>query len=224
MFFINTLKFQERDKYYNMKIWTLQRKEVVDIIEKEGYYQPNFEKSDFIRDEPELKALYQLVLRGFNCNNNINSPGVIFGFMESDADCIHEISDFGEFLEKHKKQLCALWNRMLKQGKSVLLELEYNVEFNPIFIDLNDFQFLMPPIITTAPYQESDIERLCNNILDGEVYHSKFPSGVIQVHAPNIFREDIVGIYDLEKKDVLQETELKQKHVIVNDKIRNKKL
>ena len=49
----------------------------------------------------------------------------------------------------------------LNNSDHVLLHLEFNERFwNPLFIDINDYQFLMPPIIATPPYKEEDVGRM----------------------------------------------------------------
>ena len=79
------------------------------------------------------------------------------------------------------------WNKF-KNDDSVILELEYQESFNPIFIDVNDFQFLMPPVDLhpLLPYTNLDIDKLYESINKGVCISSKYPSYLIQAHLPYI--------------------------------------
>ena len=77
------------------------------------------------------------------------------------------------------------------------MELNYTESFNPIFIDINDFQFLMPPIMLLPPYTKESLLRIQRNIIQGQITVSEFPSNVIQAHLPYIKKENIVNAYQM---------------------------
>ncbi|WPK13626.1 hypothetical protein R6U77_08170 [Lysinibacillus louembei] len=181
-----------------MKIWTIQSKQVVDDIMGNNVYIPDFNKSSYLEKIPSLKDLYTFMLHSYNNVNGSHMPGVIFGFAKTDNRSLLEISDIDEFKElmiRKKEVIVSLWKQFSSQG-SVILELEYQENFNPICIDLNDFQFLMPPIVLVPPYSEIDINRLLNNIANGVIQSSIFTSGIIQTHTPYIKKENIIRTHE----------------------------
>lgn len=68
---------------------------------------------------------------------------------------------------------------------------------NPLLIDLNDFQFFMPPIQYFPPYTEKSVDRICTDLEKGQIRQSEFPSYVIQAHIPYIAPRDLVNVYPL---------------------------
>ena len=54
---------------------------------------------------------------------------------------------------------------------------------------------VMPPVMAMPPYTEEDIDRIIQNISRGVYEPSIFPSGVIQLHLPNITLGNVVNIY-----------------------------
>jgi hypothetical protein len=69
--------------------------------------------------------------------------------------------------------------------------------FFPIYIDINDFQAVMPPLIEIPPYTEAEFERILERLKRGVFQTSIFPSGLIQAHLPFIKKEDVIGIFDV---------------------------
>lgn len=181
-----------------MKIWTVQSKETLDIINQDESYLPDFNKSMYLNQLPDLKDLYSFVLESYNQVNNVNIPGLIFGFAKTDNLNVSEISNFDEFkdlITRKKDAIESLWNQFSNQN-SIILELEYAEPFNPMLIDLNDFQFLMPPIGLFPPYKKDDIYRLLNAFESGKIQQSIFPSEIIQTHSLFIKKENVVNTYD----------------------------
>lgn len=184
-----------------MKFWTVQPKEVLDIIMKEDIYIADFKKSTYLQELPELMDLYSLFLESFNAHNDTNLPGLVFAFAQSNDSNLFEIPDiesFQQLMIEKEPAVGGFWNAITKKG-ACILELEYNVEeFNPIFIDFNDFQFLMPPItVPLPPYTEPDIARLVEHVHNGTVETSIFPSYVMQAHLPFIRKENIICGYEM---------------------------
>lgn len=184
-----------------MKYWTIQKKSVLNKIEKEGVYYPEFSKSDYIKENKNLAEIFNLVLGSFNSINHSNQSGLIFAFLYSDnKDIFHfnSIDSFKILIQSKKDVVVYFWNKF-KNDDSVILELEYQESFNPIFIDVNDFQFLMPPVDLhpLLPYTNLDIDKLYESINKGVFISSKYPSYLIQAHLPYIKKENIVGIHSM---------------------------
>lgn len=78
-----------------------------------------------------------------------------------------------------------------------IIELSYNNSFNPVLLDYNDFQFLMPPVQVFPPFNKDDVGRIRNNIKSGRYFPSKIPSGIVQAHLPNISPNNIVNVYPM---------------------------
>lgn len=184
-----------------MKFWTVQKTTVVDTVNKSGIFSPDFSKSDYVAMKPKLKNLYNVILLSFNKVNNVMLPGLIFSFMASDNKKIYPISDihsFNDLINEKKPVIEDLWENLCSND-TVILELDYSKEFNPIYIDVNDFQFLMPPITIIPPYTDNDIQYLLEDINNGIIRPSVFPSGLIQAHLPYIKSENITNIYPMFK-------------------------
>ena len=73
-----------------MKFWTIQSPEVLDIIEKEEVYHPQFSKSQYYKKYSEL---YDFMLQSFNNINKFDCKGLIFAFCISVKDTIYPISN-----------------------------------------------------------------------------------------------------------------------------------
>lgn len=183
-----------------MKYWTVQSHEIIDVIIEEGVYQPVFEYSKFPKQTPDLDKLYDFVLRSFNEVNNSQLPGLIFSYAGTDNESIFEISDIDHFyqiIQENKPSIQSLWNYLFNED-TFILELEYDSNlFNPLFININDFQFMMPPVLTELyPYSELDVERIYHSIKKGQPTRAPMFSGLMQAHVPFIKRENIVNVYE----------------------------
>lgn len=138
-------------------------------------------------------------MESFNKINHLNLSGIIFAFSQSDSQSVFEIENFTSFFSfiQHKRAVIgSLWNE-LRSKNAVILELNYNENFNPIFLDINDFQFLMRPIVFPVLFTDQDIERICWSIEYGKITRSVFPSNVIQAYLPYIKSENIVNTYSM---------------------------
>lgn len=180
-----------------MKFWTIQTKDVIESIQKNGVYQPDFNSSRYLRTNNKLSDLYSVILQSFNQINKKELPGIIYAFAKSDDSRIYPINtieDFEAFIKDKQSVIGEFWSE-LDINNSVVIELDYKDNFNPIFIDINDFQFLMPPIMLLPPYTPNSINRILRNITQGQITASEFPSNVIQAHLPYIEKRNIVNIY-----------------------------
>lgn len=182
-----------------MIFWTVQKKEIVDkILNGEDYY-PNFKKSDSLMSNPNLFPLYQYVLNAFNRINGMDCEGLVFTFMYTEGNTIYDIDDAEEFyalITNRYQCIKSLW-KSFQKNDCLILQLEMDVDFNPIFIDINDFQFLMPPVFPMPPYGPYDADRLLANLDNGIVTESIFPSNIMQAHIPFIKKENIVNVYEM---------------------------
>lgn len=180
-----------------MKYWTIQTKDVLERINSGETFQPDFTESRYLKINANLKRLYDLVLKSFNSVNNMNLPGVTYAFAQSNGKSIYSIENFNEFhtFAKNKQDIIGGFWEKIEKRNSVILELTYNDDFNPIFIDINDFQFLMPPIVSVCGYSKESIKRICGDIQTGQITSSEFPSNVIQAHLPYIKQENIIQTY-----------------------------
>ena len=181
-----------------MKLWTVQNAGIVNAIANNGSYQPIFKESDYVRRDPDLAVLYNTVLNNFNKIHNSEFPGLVFCFTGADENnnpC--EIPDYEAFktLIRSKKEVIeSLWNHLV-EGNTVVLEIDIDETFNPMYIDINDFQCLMPPILELPPYDSKEIDNIIKSIHFGIYRRSPLPSGIIQAHIPQLFKEIVTKIY-----------------------------
>ena len=180
-----------------MKFWTIQTRNVLDTIQKKGLYQPDFSISRYLELNRELDELYAMILDSFNRINNTNLPGVVFAFsqrIDSTIYPIESIEEFKAFINDKKAALLSFWRHLDKEN-SVIMELDYENDFNPIYIDLNDFQFLMPPLMLLPPYTQDSVRRILRDLYLGQITPSELPSYVIQSHLPYIEKKNLVNTY-----------------------------
>lgn len=182
-----------------MRFWTIQSLDVVDILRRDGIYQPDFRNSRFLMKDPSLKELYDYVLECYNQINGTCLPGLVFSFAKSDNKNVQQFEgadDFYQYMCSHRHAIKGFWKQLNPQN-NIVMELEYKEKLNPLFIDINDFQLLMPPLMLFPPYSYFSIQRITSDLQSGEISLSEFPSGVIQVHLPCIRREDVCNLYSL---------------------------
>lgn len=186
-----------------MKFWTIQTKDVIESIQENEIYQPDFNSSRYLHINKKLSDLYSVILKSFNQINKKELPGIIFAFAKSDNNRIYSINtidEFEEFIKSKQAVIGGFWEQLDKE-KSMVIELNYENNFNPLFIDINDFQFLMPPIMLVPPYTQESINRILRDIMQGQITVSEFPSNVIQAHLPYIEKRNVVNIYPVFELD-----------------------
>ena len=77
-------------------------------------------------------------------------------FSRATNNAVYQFQDADDFYQhmcSHGYAVKELWNQFDPET-SVVMELEYPDNFNPLFIDINDFQLLMPPMMVLPPYTE----------------------------------------------------------------------
>jgi len=182
------------------KIYTVQKKMILDHINEKGIYHPNFNYSTYPQavGQPALLKLYQVVLDAFNRNNQCEFPGLVFCFLLGDNEGVYFWTDYKSFeetIKARKMAIASLWNKMATD-EYVILELDAEkYPFNYLSLDINDFQFLMPPVMALPPYDEDDLERILADLFDGCVPNTKLPSNIFQAHIPYITKESILNVY-----------------------------
>ena len=151
-----------------MKFWTVQKKEIINVVDKNGIFYSDFAKSNYVKLNPNLKDLYDLVLKSFNDINNLNLKGLIFAFSQSDNQSLYEIDNFTSFysfIQNKRAVIESLWNE-LSSKDAVILELNYDDNFNPIFLDISDYTIFYTP--TNSFYI-----LLCKRIRKNNRWHQK---------------------------------------------------
>ncbi len=181
-----------------MRYWTIQTRDVVEQIHENGIFEPDFKKSRYIKIRPSLSELYDSFLSAFNRANNVSLAGLVFAFTYYEGTKYYEIKNiegFTEVIRAKRNVIEGLWRNFDPQ-EHVVLEVEYPENFNPLYIDINDFQFLMPPVVFPYPYTPQFLETLQQNIDGGKWTDSPFPSQLLQVHLPYIKEENLIAVHD----------------------------
>lgn len=184
-----------------MKFWTIQSKKVMDIIESEGAYYPDFAKSRYILNDKHMNSLYSFVLDSFNSVNHESYKGLVFSFVKLYNHNVVTFSDYNEFtsfIKKKKDIVGHMWSCFSKSSK--ILEIDLIDNFNPLYIDFNDYQIIMPidpmieKIFGNPGVEYKDI--LMSNMKNGVFQMTpNYACGLIQAHLPYIKKENIFNVY-----------------------------
>ena len=184
-----------------VKFWTVQKLALVTEILQRGVYQPVFEYSDYAASIEGLDKLYDYLLESYNHVNGTNYPGLVFTFLEQGEDeNIYDLQDyqaFEKYIFKHANEIKSMWNNLASKETIIMCVEKELDETNPLIIDINDFQYMMPPVMNFPPYSADYYDFLKRNMWDGVPVKSIFPSRAIQAHIPNIRAEEIVGLYPM---------------------------
>lgn len=160
--------------------WTVQSKEVVDIINSKGEYYPDFARRS--------KKEYRMVLNSFNNINKTNYKGLVFGFAKRGGEgCFENISELYDYLLQNPMVTFAFdfWDK-----EHVILQLKVEENFNQIPIDFNDFNQ-----ITYPQYGEEAHRNIFTSIEEGFYNYKCMLPSFTQVHFPYIKMENIMNIY-----------------------------
>ncbi|WP_283621819.1 hypothetical protein [Limosilactobacillus avium] len=195
-----------------MKLWTIQRQEVLKTIANQGIYYPNFNESQYVKAEPEIKKLFDTSLTGF-LNKNLSAmfdfdgcpyEGLVFCFgaiLDGKPSMIPDKDTFFNLINERISSIESLWNyitRDISDNEPYLLELDYEDGlFNPVPIDINDYQALLPPVFPMGPYTAERLNKIEQNLVNGTYEPSVLPSGIAQFHAPYISIENVTNVYKL---------------------------
>lgn len=184
-----------------MKFYTLQPRFVMDIVNENKLYEPDFNKSEYLAKDKDLKTLYNFFLQSFNDINLTDQKGLVFTFLGYDNinhASIDNINDMLSFLNFHDNAIHSLMQELLHRENMVWFEIEAPYPFfNAMALDINDFQYIMPPLVEKLdPYTEGDFARILRDIERGRIPDCKLPSGVMQAHLPAIYQKDVLNVYD----------------------------
>lgn len=191
-----------------MKYWTVQSKEILDPLNKKGVYYPDFTKSKYLQEYKDNNELYSFNIQLYNqlltyaCRiNTVNLQGLVFTFCKMDNQGIKGFAnevDFQNYITAKKDVIYSLWKNLNKRD-SIILELEFNEPFwNPLFIDINDYQYLMPPITIMPPYYEKDSAQvILSRLSQGCWATGGLPSGIAQAHLPYISVNMVKNVYNM---------------------------
>ena len=91
----------------------------------------------------------------------------------------------------------SMWDYLAKPD-NVILAVE--VPGDPVPIDINDWQYLMPPIVPVGPYTKESVNEIIDQLQEpGTYYMGKLPSHVVQMHfsaiVPSMIRQ-LVPMFD----------------------------
>lgn len=186
--------------------WTIQNKQVLQTIQQTGRYYPDFRQSGYLKEIPALGPLYLQILRTMNRLNFIaadetHGNGVVFCFAGMDRENgapLDDLDSFLTFINAHQNAVASLWKHLVVDPDNILLQVDFDPDFfNPMLIDINDFQFLMPPVTVGSPFAYKDVNEILDSLAAGKFHQSAMPSNVIQAHLPYIDQANLVNAYTL---------------------------
>ena len=184
-----------------VNFWTIQKSAIVDEVFQNGIYKPDFSKSSFVLEMPQRKDLYDFILNCFNTLNGTDCSGLVFCFAGYDVESasVVQLPDIDAFLDCMQRGRAAIKAllKIFEEGDYKLLHLRRELNFKPVTIDMNDFQLLMPPILILPPYDKGYLDFLTNNLARGVVTQPLGPSGIMQMHLPDIRKQDVVEIFEV---------------------------
>lgn len=182
-------------------IWTVQKNIVIDFIMKEGSFQPSFEKSDTVANRPEMRDLYGVMLENFNHLNGFDLPGLLFGYMNTDGSHVLSFGSYEELthiLREKRSAIQTQWEYYQNAPEEYsLVKVAIPSTYEPMPIDVNDYNYLIPPIEPKPPFNKDDLAKILHNLRHGKVRMSPLPSGLMQVHMPFLKKEYIQELHPL---------------------------
>ena len=190
-----------------IKLWTVQKKSVVSEITKNGIYRPDINLSIKAnpRINPGVHEIYEYLLNCFNEVNRTNHAGLVFAFAQLDDNgdvvTIANKDDFFGFILRNIYHLIPIWKNY--EEDCVVLEIAKELDFNPIPIDYNDYNAIIPPVFTAplSEYTQEDIDKIRYHVATGDYVRSISPSEICQIHIPYIKQDELVNIYPIDFLD-----------------------
>lgn len=183
-----------------MYLWTIQRKEVIETLIKNGEYYPDIEKS---KGYGNMKIAYPQLLESFNNLNNSSYKGIIFGFYGVNGGKTFEtIEELYNYLYNNEDVAVAFnfWN-----SDFVILHIKVEDNINIMPMEFND-------VIKLGIDKSNDIEGvlhlyknpidfkldICNIIKymnEGRCNPHTLLKSFIEGHCPYLNIENIMGVY-----------------------------
>ena len=182
-----------------IKFWTVQKKSVMDEVEEKGIFYPDFSKSTFVSENKGLADLYQFLLTNYNRVNACDYNGLIFSFMRMHGDEVTFFNNYDSFkagIIENREKIESMWKKFIEMD-AVVVEIEMETHFNPFLIDINNWQFLMPPVIALPPYQSGDFNTIVDWLRNGTFGRGYYDPTLMQAHIPYIKKDDVVAVYPM---------------------------
>ena len=180
-------------------VWTVQKRAALNTCLTYDYFYPDFEKSDYLSRIPDLKYLYDMLLEAYNNMNSETLKGLVFSFCLEENGRISSFTNYEQFkwyITQNRSVVQSLW-KSFEAMDCVILKLRLRQTNNPLYIDFNNFQLLMPPITILPPYTEDYFKNLVDKWTSGQYVKGILNSGLVQAHLPALVKEDLLGVYPM---------------------------
>ena len=180
-------------------VWTVQKRAALNTCLTYDYFCPDFEKSDYLSRIPNLKYLYDMLLEAYNNMNSETLKGLFFSFCLEENGRISSFTNYEQFkwyITQNRSVVQSLW-KSYEAMDCVILKLRLRQTNNPLYIDFNNFQLLMPPITILPPYTEDYFKNLVDKWTSGQYVKGILNSGLVQAHLPALVKEDLLGVYPM---------------------------
>ena len=180
-------------------VWTVQKRAALNTCLTYDYFCPDFEKSDYLSRIPNLKYLYDMLLEAYNNMNSETLKGLVFSFCLEENGRISSFTNYEQFkwyITQNRSVVQSLW-KSYEAMDCVILKLRLRQTNNPLYIDFNNFQLLMPPITILPPYTEDYFKNLVDKWTSGQYVKGILNSGLVQAHLPALVKEDLLGVYPM---------------------------
>ena len=193
-----------------MRYWTFQNKTVIDILNRDGVYYPDFSFSPQVH-----RKEYDRLLAIYNGLNQSAFKGLLFTVAKDDGEAFHDIQDLTSYLFCRAGVVQALNNGAyrLLENTHLLVEIETG-QFNDsqfCTVDIWNFIFMMNdddgrgkfaynnqryfhPELSNIGYEEF-VDGLWHGLAEGVVARSLFNSSITQKHLPFISKEMVKEIH-----------------------------
>lgn len=191
---------QEGTKLY---LWTIQSKEVIEMIIKNKKYYPNIEKS---KGYGEMKLVYPTLLESFNILNGSSFKGLIFGFYKiNGGKAFESIQDVYNYLYQNPA-VSEGFNFWTADYVILQIRVENNTNIMPIdFNDViklcigktNDIEriFTLYKSIDSIGDFNADIYNVITYMNRGKINPYTLHKSFIEGHYPYLEIKSILGVY-----------------------------
>lgn len=195
-----------------MKFFTIQNSKVIDNIQNEDYY-PDFRYSRYLvnNNNNDLHTVYDDLLKCFNTKNRAEFKGLTYAFAGVFPETsLKDINQFVELINNNTETVGTFISELKGEEENYsVAEIEYDEnEFDPLFIDYNDWQLLMLySNMRSAECEYIQIkERIFQSMLDDTyspeilrsiipLIPSTMPPSIYQAHVPYIKKSNLTNTY-----------------------------